>query len=121
MEHTACRHAAQAIRKLGHQQVATPLARLQFPQRRMPPPSASSVSCVPLSTRCTAVHQVNAIGLAHGGQAVGDDDGGAPLLTTSSERWMAASVSLSTALVASSNTRMGGFLRMARARARRWR
>ena len=44
-----------------------------------------------------------------------------PTTTRSSERWMAASVSLSTALVASSSTRMGGFFRMARASAIRWR
>jgi hypothetical protein len=44
-----------------------------------------------------------------------------PTLTRSSERWMAASVSLSTAEVASSRIRIGGSLRTARAIERRWR
>jgi hypothetical protein len=47
------------------------------------------------------LQQVDAVGLAHGGQAVGDDDDDG------------ASVSLSTALMASSSTSTGGFFRMA--------
>lgn len=44
-----------------------------------------------------------------------------PLVTTARERWIAASVSLSTALVASSSTKITGSLRMARAMEMRWR
>ncbi len=44
-----------------------------------------------------------------------------PRATSSSDRWMAASVSLSTDEVASSSTRIGGSLRMARAIDSRWR
>jgi hypothetical protein len=49
------------------------------------------------------LQQVDAVGLAHGGQAVGDDD----------DDDDGASVSLSTALMASSSTSTGGFFRMA--------
>ena len=41
--------------------------------------------------------------------------------TWASERWMAASVSLSTAEVASSSTRIAGSRRIARAMVSRWR
>ena len=44
-----------------------------------------------------------------------------PRVTRARERWMAASVSLSTAEVASSKMRMAGSRSRARAKARRWR
>ena len=42
-----------------------------------------------------------------------------PRLTSSSERWISCSVRVSSALVASSNSRIRGFLRMVRAIATR--
>jgi hypothetical protein len=67
------------------------------------------------------LEHVDAVGVAHGREAVGDDDDGPVPPTSSRERWIAASVSLSTAEVASSSTSTGGSLRIARAIDNRWR
>jgi len=59
------------------------------------------------------------IGVDHGRQAVGDDEAGAALATSRSVSWIAASVRLSSALVASSRIRIGGSLSKVRAMATR--
>ena len=60
------------------------------------------------------------VGVDHGRQAVGDDDrGAAARRRRSSVSWIAASVRLSSALVASSRIRIGGFLSRVRAIATR--
>jgi hypothetical protein len=59
------------------------------------------------------------VGIDDGGEAVGDDQRGAiPEISVSAD-WISRSVWVSSALVASSSRRMGGFFRMVRAMATR--
>ena len=68
-----------------------------------------------------AVQHQDGVGVGDRGQAVGDDEGGAALAQPVERALDLASVSTSSALVASSRIRIGASLRMARAMARRWR
>ncbi len=73
----------------------------------------------PLFGHAGRVHHHDAVGVLDGGETVGDDQGGAALGQFEQARWIARSVSVSSAEVASSKIRIGGFFRNMRAIARR--
>ena len=61
------------------------------------------------------------VGVAHGGQPVGDDEDGAAVISASMPCWTIASVRVSIELVASSRIITGGSATAARAMASSWR
>ena len=92
-------------------------ASLQTPKRSIAPIARQQrIVCATLHN-ASGFQRMDTVRTAHRRQTLGNDGGGAVAATTSKERWMAASVSLSTALVASSSTKIGGFFKMARAKA----
>jgi len=62
----------------------------------------------PLLPELAVVHDEDAVRIADGGQAMGDDERGAPRRSFSSPSWIIISVSVSTLEVASSRTRIAG-------------
>jgi hypothetical protein len=94
--------------------------RLHPPERGVGPSRASSSSCGP-APRPPALQHVDAVRVAHVESRCAIAMVVRSRARCSSARWIAASVSLSTALVASSSTSTGGSLRIARAIATRCR
>ena len=95
--------------------LCAPFTRLHIPQTVIEPLTGNQIFVGPFSHNTTQIHHHNLVGVTDGREPVGNNDRRTILRNHFEGTLNGSSVSLSTAEVASSSTKIGGSFRMARA------